>query len=93
MADREDPLVAFKFGLEIEGKLSGLREWKRSVKSECFLRKGIFFRIVSTSPDISVAILVKTDAFLISLKLTSWQMFSRILKVSLMETEETTKTV
>jgi len=23
MADREDPLVAFKFGLEIEGKLSG----------------------------------------------------------------------
>jgi phage tail-like protein len=24
MADREDPLVAFKFGLEIEGKLSGL---------------------------------------------------------------------
>ena len=24
MANREDPLVAFKFGLEIEGKLSGL---------------------------------------------------------------------
>ncbi len=24
MPDREDPLVAFKFGLEIEGKLSGL---------------------------------------------------------------------
>lgn len=24
MADREDPLVAFKFGLEIEGKLSGI---------------------------------------------------------------------
>lgn len=24
MAEREDPLVAFKFGLEIEGKLSGL---------------------------------------------------------------------
>jgi phage tail-like protein len=23
MADREDPLVAFKFGLEIEGKLAG----------------------------------------------------------------------
>jgi hypothetical protein len=23
MAEREDPLVAFKFGLEIEGKLSG----------------------------------------------------------------------
>ena len=23
MADREDPLVAFKFGLEIEGKLTG----------------------------------------------------------------------
>ena len=23
MADREDPIVAFKFGLELEGKLSG----------------------------------------------------------------------
>lgn len=34
MADREDPLVAFKFGLEIEGKLSGLFTTVSGIGSE-----------------------------------------------------------
>ena len=34
MADREDPLVAFKFGLEIEGKLSGFFTQVSGIGSE-----------------------------------------------------------
>jgi phage tail-like protein len=34
MADREDPLVAFKFGLEIEGKLSGFFTSVNGIGSE-----------------------------------------------------------
>lgn len=34
MADREDPLVAFKFGLEIEGKLSGMFTTVSGIGSE-----------------------------------------------------------
>jgi phage tail-like protein len=34
MADREDPLVAFKFGLEIEGKLSGFFTTVSGIGSE-----------------------------------------------------------
>lgn len=34
MADREDPLVAFKFGLEIEGKLAGYFQTVSGIGSE-----------------------------------------------------------
>ena len=34
MADRQDPLVAFKFGLEIEGKLSGFFTQVTGIGSE-----------------------------------------------------------
>ena len=34
MAEREDPLVAFKFGLEIEGKLSGFFTQVSGIGSE-----------------------------------------------------------
>jgi phage tail-like protein len=34
MADREDPLVAFKFGLEIEGKMSGFFTTVSGIGSE-----------------------------------------------------------
>jgi phage tail-like protein len=34
MADREDPLVAFKFGLEIEGKLGGMFTTVSGIGSE-----------------------------------------------------------
>lgn len=34
MADREDPLVAFKFGLEIEGKMSGFFSSVSGIGSE-----------------------------------------------------------
>ena len=38
MADREDPLVAFKFGLEIEGKLSGMFTTVSGIGSESLIR-------------------------------------------------------
>jgi len=54
MADREDPLVAFKFGLEIEGKLSGFFTTVGGIGSESEV---VEHKI--TNPDTGVTIIQK----------------------------------